>query len=263
MKLVLFISGLLFSSILMAQKKEGVLIYERKQNMHRTISAEMRALIPEFRSSKHLLYFTESKSLYKTMPKEEAPDPFSNTKGAMSFNLGGGTSEIYFDFGQNKKLTVTDLFGDPYLIMDTIKKYNWNVVNETKTIAGYTCKKAVATTKQIKQMMRIAIASDASTPPPPVAEETEVIAWYATEITTPAGPEGYIGLPGVIMELDIDKGSTVFTVEEVRPLTNPSQIKEPKKGRKVTPEAYSKEMKKAIENMRSGPIQIRGGSSLN
>jgi hypothetical protein len=40
-------------------------------------------------------------------------------------------------------------------------------------------------------------------------------------------------------------------------------LKEPKKGRKVTPDEYNNEMKKAIENMRNGPIQIKSGGSLN
>ena len=263
MKLSLLVAGFLVSSSLLAQKKEGILVYERKQNMHRTVNEEMRAMIPEFRSSKHMLIFTEGQSLYKTLPKEEAPDPFSGNRGGMSLNLGGGSSETYFHFGQNKKLMSTDLFGDPYLITDTIKKHDWKLMDETKTIAGFICKKAMTKTKTFRQAMSVVSGSNPAAPPAPKPEEVEVIAWYATDMASPAGPESYVGLPGVVMELDMDKGATVFTVEDVRPLTNISQLKEPKKGRKVTPEEYSKEMKKAIDNMRSGPIQIRSGGSLN
>lgn len=259
MKLSLFTVGLILSSSLLAQKKEGIIIYERKQNMHRSVSEEMRTMIPEFRASKHMLLFTEQQSLYKTMPKEEAPDPFNNRSG-MAINLGGGNSETYLHFGQNKKLAATDLFGDAYLIHDTIRKYNWMLSEETKTIAGYVCKKATTSYKAFRSGARVVSTLSAE---PPRQEDLEVVAWYAVEFTSPAGPENYTGLPGVIMELDIDKGATVFMAETFRQLENISQLKEPKKGRKVTPDEYTNEMKKAIENMRNGPVQIRSGGSLN
>ena len=87
-----------------------------------------------------------------------------------------------------------------------------------------------------------------------------VIAWYALELSSPAGPENYSGLPGVIMELDFDNGATVFLAEEYRKLDNTNQLKEPKKGRKVTQDEYVNETKKVIENMRNGPIQIKSGN---
>jgi GLPGLI family protein len=196
------------------------------------------------------------------MPKDEAPDPFNNRNG-MAISLGGGTSETYLHFGQNKKLTATDLFGDAYLIQDTIRKYDWKLTDETKTMAGYVCKKATTNYKAFRSGARIASSLNVASPETPKQEELEVIAWYALELSSPAGPDNYTGLPGVIMELDIDKGATVFTAEEFRPLENISQLKEPKKGRKVTPDEYNNEMKKAIENMRNGPIQIKSGGSLN
>lgn len=262
MKLSLFAVGLMLSSSLLAQKKEGIVIYERKQNMHRTVTEEMRAMIPEFRSSKHMLLFTELQSLYKTIPKDEAPDPFNNRSG-ISINIGSGNSENYHHFGQNKKLTSTDLFGDAYLIHDTIRKYNWKLSEETKTIAGYVCKKATTSYKAIRTKARVVTSLSAASSESPKQEDLDIVAWYAVDLTSPAGPDNYTGLPGVIMELDIDKGATVFMAEEYRSLDNISQLKEPKKGRKVTPEEYNNEIKKAIENMRNGPIQIKSGSSLN
>lgn len=259
MKLSLFTIGLILSSSLFAQKNQGVVIYERKQNMHRSVIEEMRAMIPEFRSSKHMLLFTEQHSLYKIMPKDEAPDPFNNRSG-MAINLGGGTSETYLNFGQNKKLTATDLFGNAYLIQDTIRKYDWKLTDETKTIAGYVCKKATTNYKAFRSVARIMNPLSNVSPEPPKQEDMLVIAWYALELSSPAGPENYSGLPGVIMELDFDNGATVFLAEEYRKLDNISQLKEPKKGRKVTQDEYVIETKKVIENMRNGPIQIKSGN---
>jgi hypothetical protein len=45
----------------------------------------------------------------------------------------------------------------------------------------------------------------------------------------------------------------------VQPLNDLSLIKEPKKGKKVTQEEYNNEMKRMMENMGSGSIQLRSG----
>ena len=68
MKKVFFVTAGLFSlAMLQAQVKEGTIVYERKINMYRTIQDEqMRAMIPEFRTSKHMLLFSDSVSVYKS-----------------------------------------------------------------------------------------------------------------------------------------------------------------------------------------------------
>lgn len=261
MKPAFFYMVFLISTGIMAQTKEGVVIYERKQNMHRSANEEMRAMIPEFNISKQMLLFTEQQSLYKALPEDEAPDPFNNKSGAVIM-LGGRSSETYVHFGENRKVKATEIFGEAFLITDTINKHNWKLVDETKTIAGHLCKKAVTTTKSVRQTVRISAAGkepDKVNTPTPKPEDIEVVAWYAVDLHSSAGPENYMGLPGVVLEVDVDNNGIVFSAQEVRPLSDLSQLKAPKKGRKVTPEEYNKEMKKIVENMGSGPIQIRSG----
>lgn len=65
----ILLTGLLCLSALQAQMKAGTVIYERKINMHKTIQDEqMKAMIPEFRTSKHMLLFSDSISVYKMVP---------------------------------------------------------------------------------------------------------------------------------------------------------------------------------------------------
>jgi GLPGLI family protein len=166
------------------------------------------------------------------------------------------------DFNENRKTTANDVFGEAFLITDTIKKYTWTLVDETKKVAGLLCKKATTITKTFRQGMRIIDTkkvADASNVPSTKPEETEIVAWYAIDLVSSSGPESYTGLPGVILELDVDNGGTNFVAKEIRPLTDINQLKPPKKGRKVTPEEYNKEIKKIVENMGSGPIQIKSG----
>ena len=72
-----------------AQIKEGKLIFERKINMYRMITdPEMRRNIPEFRTEKFELIFNDQATVFKTIPNEDAPDPFANSGGPGG---GGGT----------------------------------------------------------------------------------------------------------------------------------------------------------------------------
>ena len=87
-----------------AQVKEGKLIFERKINMYKMITdPEMRTRIPEFRTEKFELIFNEQASMFKTIPEEEAPDPFANSGG------GGDRGGMRFAFRMPETATYTDI----------------------------------------------------------------------------------------------------------------------------------------------------------
>jgi hypothetical protein len=77
-KVILLFIGFASFSISHAQIKEGTVFYDQKINMHRNITDEqMKAMMPEFRTSKFQLEFSDSISVYKLVPEDEAPDPFA------------------------------------------------------------------------------------------------------------------------------------------------------------------------------------------
>jgi GLPGLI family protein len=86
----------------------------------------------------------------------------------------------------------------------------------------------------------------------PQTKEVEVIAWYADDIISPVGPESYGQLPGVIMLLDVDNGATVYTATEVKKTVDQKELKEPKKGKIVTRQEYSKLMMDMMSNQMGG-----------
>ena len=60
--------ALIASSGIIAQQKEGTILYEKKMNMYKAIQNEqMKAYIPEFRTSKHMLLFSDSISIYRLL----------------------------------------------------------------------------------------------------------------------------------------------------------------------------------------------------
>ena len=75
MKKILLATLLFPAQFIVAQQKEGKITYEMKVDMYRRIPAEnaqMRAMIPQFRTAKFELQYADNQSVYKT--KEEEKD---------------------------------------------------------------------------------------------------------------------------------------------------------------------------------------------
>ena len=56
-----------------AQATQGVIVYDRKVNMHAKLGPEqeeMKQFLPEFQTSKHQLFFSGTESVYKALAEE-------------------------------------------------------------------------------------------------------------------------------------------------------------------------------------------------
>jgi GLPGLI family protein len=237
-KILLSVTAFLTAGVLFAQLKEGTIIYERKINMHRRLADEqMKAMVPEFRTSKHQLLFSDSTSIYKAVPEEDAPDPFAGSGGGqvMIVRNVGDNGEQYRNFSEAKAVESRELGAKTYLIEDTIKQQGWKLTDETQTIASYPCKKA---TRQNERGQTIE-------------------AWYTESIPVPAGPENFASLPGAVLKLDINNGEIVYTASSVSDKVNKSEIKEPKKGKKITRPEFAKLMQDMLGAPGQGGRVIR------
>jgi len=248
-----------------AQMKEGKIVYERKINMWKMITdAEMRTRIPEYRTSQFELLFNEQNSLFRSVPDEEAPDPFANS--------GGGGGGPRFAFRMPETTTFTDItaqmqyesrpmFEKTFLIIDSLKPLKWKISEETKTIAKHVCKKA--TTMITAQNIRIGGGgarnmgrnNGDSTNKPNAAitpKETEVTVWYTEDIIASVGPDNYAGLPGAILEVDVDNGANVTTATEVSTKYPKKELTKPTKGDVMNRAQFQDTMKKLMEDMQRG-----------
>ena len=245
-----------------AQVKEGKLIFERKINMYRMITdPEMRARIPEFRTEKFELLFNEQASMFKTLPEEEAPDPFANSgggggeRGGMRFNFRMPETATYTDIPNQMQYESRSLFEKDFLIVDSLKPNNWKLSDETKTIAKFVCKKA--TTMIVPQQMNMRFGggrnrNNADTTAPVKPKEIELVVWYTESIPVSVGPDAYAGLPGAILEVDSDNGGNVITAIEFTAKYAAKELKQPTKGDKMNRAQFAESMKKIMEDMQRG-----------
>jgi GLPGLI family protein len=80
------------------------------------------------------------------------------SKARTEMNVGGGTTVEIVDYSTKSKVTLINMMGQKYAIKQTTEeiakenagqaKGTINITNETKNIAGYTCKKAIVTTDE-------------------------------------------------------------------------------------------------------------------
>lgn len=254
-----------------AQIKEGKLIFERKINMYRMITdPEMRRNIPEFRTEKFELIFNDQATVFKTIPNEDAPDPFANSGGPGG---GGGTRGMNFMFRMPETNTYTDIasqmqyeartiFENEYLIVDTLKPNSWKLSDETKTIANYVCKKATTTVAPMAFSMRFGSgdrrggggrnADDTTKQADRKPKEIQLVVWYTEAIPLSIGPDTYSGLPGAILEVDSDNGSNVISALNYIPKYSPKELKQPTKGKKLNRAQFQTEMQTIMKDFQRG-----------
>jgi GLPGLI family protein len=224
MKKLILLAGLLVGLLALQTvfAQSGVITYESKLNLHRRIPAdrqEMKAMIPEYRTTKFTVTFNQDESLYKSVPEEEE-EPFGNGQGVqMRFNMP--KSETYTRTSDMKFLQKQDFMGKEYLIVDSVKTSPWKFGTETKIIHGYECKQAYYIAE----------------PRPNVKEE--ITAWYTEKIRPFLGPEQFNTLPGAVLAVDVNNGERVYVAQkiELRELKK-NEMKVPEGGQKVTRKEY-------------------------
>jgi GLPGLI family protein len=248
MKKILFAAFLLSAAVSQAQMKEGKVVYERTmQFQFRNNNPEIAAQMPRERKDHYELAFSANQSLWQNIPAAEGDGGTVSGPGFV-FRMAGQSDVIHFNFASGKRLDQRELFDREFLVEDSVRKVPWKLTEESKEILGQKVRKATAQVVEERSRMSMVngemkreMAMDTST----------LVAWFATGIPVPAGPQEFGGsLPGLILELDVNNGRTVYKAVELSPKVNASAIKEPKGGKRLTAAEYTKERDNLLEEMR-------------
>jgi GLPGLI family protein len=270
-----------------AQEFQGMAVFESKTSTsdfknrmqgNKDITPEMQKNMEE-RMKKmfektFILNFDKSASIYKEEEKLDAPVQGGGGGGMrmMSSMMGGGGT--FYKNVKSKTYTVDKEFmGKEFLIKDSLSDLKWKMEAETKIIGGYNCFKATAVRPASKTDFRnfrpkneeksdvvkpddkekkTSFMSELDMP-----KEIVVTAWYTPEIPVNQGPEGYWGLPGLILEIN-DGRTTILCSKVVLNVKEKAQIKEVAKGKVVSQSEYDDIVVKKMEEMREMRERNRG-----
>ena len=298
MKKILVTLSFLFTAMIANAQKDfqGMAVYESKTSTsefksrfegNKDITPEMQKMIEE-RMKKmfektFILNFDKSASIYKEEEKLDATSQGGGMRMMMNSMSGGGGT--FYKNVKEKTYTVDKEFmGKEFLVKDSLPKLNWTMGSETRVIGGYTCYKATAIKEASKTDFRnfrpkkeedrkkdsikdagkekkTSFMDDLDLP-----KEITVTAWYTPEIPVNQGPEGYWGLPGLILEVN-DGKTTILCSKIVLKSKDKVEIKPSNNGKVVSQKEFDETMIKKMEEFQEmnqgkggrGGMQIRMG----
>lgn len=198
---------------------------------------EMMKKIPQFHTIKKALLFKGQEAIYKERAGNEDLEVTNENDGnEIRMVMKSPESTLYTDLKTRSMVHSQEFFGKHFLITGDLKKYNWKITSEQKTLLDMVCQKA--------------ILQDTA---------QSVVAWFTTQLPVGIGPNGYNGLPGMILSLDIDEGSRIITAEKIiyRELL-PEEMTKPEKGKPIGVEEFEKVKKEKMKEM--GAVNGKGGA---
>jgi len=205
-------------------------------------------------SEKHYtLSFNKTEGLYEEDKALEKP---TNESDGISISISYVTAgNKYLNIKELSSVVEDNIFGKEFLIVETLVKPDWKLINETKKIGDYNCFKAelvIPVTDKQKQDYEDFLQRDAKKPAlfkMNKPEDKIVTVWYTPEIPVSLGPDNYWGLPGLILE--VNDGSTILLCSKVT-LSNKEKfkIKIPNKGEKVSQKEFNQIKKKKEDSMK-------------
>jgi GLPGLI family protein len=214
---------------------KGKIEYERKTNQHAFMDdndawdAALKKNLPKFVTYYFDLEFDKGHSVYK--PGRE-PDVKQNK----FWGIFDADNIIATNLDSNTSVTQKKVYGDTYLITDTVRKVDWKISTEIRKIAGFDCRKAVGK----------------------VMDSIIVIAFYTDEILATGGPESFAGLPGMILGIAIPRMHTTWYATKFQLVDIPSnELAAPKKGKKYAGSDFRNQLTTILKNWGDEGVRMK------
>jgi GLPGLI family protein len=204
---------------------EGKIEFERKINLYALLENDNswseleRKTMPQFKTSYFDLVFAKNRSIYK--PGRENPDNNKLWQQAAEENV------VYSDLDNEKMISQKKVFEQLFLVQDSTRKIKWKITDENRTIAGFACRRANAI----------------------IMDSIYVVAFYTDEILTPAGPESFGGLPGMILGIALPHQHLTWFATKVQAVkVDDSEIAPPLKGKKVNTPGLQQTLQESLKD---------------
>ena len=234
MKYIVLLCGFMLTHNLKGQNDQGTIIYDRTVYYTRIIES--------------LPYLSqEEKDIQKlTWGKQDGYSSKYNLTfdpNQSVYTYGVNDKEYTWSWRKDEYLVINDLSkkrelknqfvlgGKLYLIKDQNPRIKWKIENEIREIAGYLCMKAT-TIDTIKGQT--------------------ISAWFTDQIPVSSGPEGFGGLPGMILMLDKNDGTAIVEATSVNMEVPSHPIPKKIKGKELSYTEYEDLIKKFFKQSIEG-----------
>jgi GLPGLI family protein len=214
----------------------GVIEFEKKVNMYAAIKKvinkdnetyygpmleQYKKTQPQFKILKSTLSFSKDKTYYSPIAETE------NTSAVFSWiPISRHINTVFNDLSMNTSSVQKNVFDEIFLVKDTTRSIKWKITNETREIAGYSCRRANAI----------------------IMDSVYVVAFYTDQIPVSSGPETFSGLPGMILGVALPHENITWFATSVtdKPLDKP--LVPPVKGKVVDNKSFQTTLKSVMKD---------------
>lgn len=185
--------------------------------------------LPDKITTNTVLYTNGHASLYRNAEQQNDAmnvEREAEDGGQVIIKMAPPENIIYCDLDAKTMTQQREFMQRDFLIESPAKNSNWKLTGKQKMILSYPCQQAM----QVDSM-------------------DTVMVWFTPVIPVSSGPMTFIGLPGMVLEVELDHGMEVITATAVQTTVDADMIKKPKDGKKVTQEEYDKIVEEKLKEM--------------
>ncbi|MHC1778065.1 MAG: GLPGLI family protein [Lentimicrobium sp.] len=236
-KTLIFFGALALS--LTASAQQGTVVYNETMKLEIHIEgmgADMADMLPKERKSEKLLHYSPDASIYLNGKQKEDQEVTEEMAGGgtMVIKMDEPDEQLYFDIKNQKVIEQRDFMSRMFLIESAVDSIPWKLTGNRRDILGYPCLEAFYNSDSVK-----------------------TVAWFTPSIAIPTGPARYHGLPGLILEVNVNEGKRLITAASITPGDVSELLVKPKKGKKVTREEFNEMVEE-----KTGENQGEGGEVI-
>jgi GLPGLI family protein len=235
---------LLTTNIIVGQEFQGKAYYFSKSTLElgnwgaRFSEAQKKQIQERLKNrleKTYVLTFNKEEASFK---EDQKLDAISGATDSWGKNFSPG--EQYKNIKTNTFVQVQEFYGKQFLVKDELRKINWTMTKESKKIGNYTSFKATASIPKSELEWYNFSWSDLSNANSESGQQEEmidIVAWYTPQIPVGLGPSEFWGLPGLILEVNMNN-TTMLCSKIVMNPENKNKIEAPKRGKEVAKMEY-------------------------
>jgi GLPGLI family protein len=235
MKNILMIIPAMFC-MLTVIAQQGTVVYHETMKLEIHLEGEgaaMQDLLPKERKVTKLLHFTPDATLFVNQAQSDDQEVTEEMAGGgtMVLKMEEPDEKVYFDINNQKVIEQRDFMSRMFLIESIPDSLPWKLTGNRKQILDYPCLEAYYE-----------------------KDSSKTVAWFTPSIPVPAGPGNFRGLPGLILEVNVNEGKRIITTSSITQADVKALMVKPKQGKKVTKEEFQ-----AIVEEKTGEMNSEGG----
>lgn len=215
---------------------EGEILFEKTVNMYAVLkkgiestSASRIEAYGAYKKEQPQFLVLKSKLAFNKLNTYFVPEPSTLAPGLSYFSYNpiySQINKIHIAINSDSSTIQKEVFGQVFLLKDKKESIKWKITDETREIAGYTCRRANGL----------------------VADSIYVVAFYTNKIPISAGPESFYGLPGMILGIAVpEENVTWFATEVTERKIASNVLVAPSKGKIITKKELLKNLTETLK----------------